>query len=320
MSTPIATIAVTGATGFIGTHLVRALRRDGAHVKALTRKAPHMPDDDLPGTLTWVPGHLENETALRELVAGVDGVIHLAGAIKALGRNDFFEHNVNGTRRLAAAAASQPEPPRFIHVSSLAAREPRLSNYGLSKREAEKALKPFRDRMSISIVRPPAVYGPGDRETLRLFQMAARGFALVPPGPEARLSLIHVEDVVSALLNLLPWRDDPGEPLEIDDGHPQGHDWDGVIAAVSEAVQRTPKIIPLPAPALYLAGGIGTLTALITQKPTVLSWDKVPEMLHCDWVARGGGVPGWTPAWDIARGFKNTANWAISQGLLKSYS
>ncbi|MBL8630796.1 MAG: NAD(P)-dependent oxidoreductase, partial [Rhodospirillaceae bacterium] len=276
MSDATATIAVTGATGFIGRHLVHALRRDGANVKALTRKAPSPTDDDLPGTLTWVPGALDHEASLQELVEGCDGVIHVAGAIKALSRDHFFEHNVSGTRRLAEVAARQPEPPRFIHVSSLAAREPRLSNYAASKYQAEKVLKPYQGKMSVSIIRPPAVYGPGDRETLRLFQMAAKGFAIVPPSPEARVSLIHVDDVVSAILNLLPLRDDPGLPFEIDDGHPQGYDWEAVVAAVGAAVQRTPRVVALPAPILYLAGGIGSLASLLTQNPTTLSWDKVP--------------------------------------------
>lgn len=320
MSEPTATIAVTGATGFIGQHVVRALRSDGAHVRALTRRPIKAQDDELPGSLTWIEGTLADEAPLQDLVTGCDGVIHLAGAIKALSRDDFLTHNTEGTKRLAKIAAAQAEPPRFIHVSSLAAREPRLSNYALSKREAEKALRPFRDKMSISILRPPAVYGPGDPETLRIFQMAARGFALVPANRSARLSLIHVEDLASAILNLLPARDDPGEPLEVDDGHPQGHDWDGVIAAAAAAVQTSPKTIPLPALALYLAGGIGSLVAQITQKPSVLSWDKVPELLHPDWVARGAGVPGWAPTWELSKGFKNTVNWAISRGLLKSYS
>ena len=220
MANPTATIAVTGATGFIGKHLVHALRRDGANVKALTRKATARQPDDLPGTLTWIPGHLGDEAQLRALVDGCDAVIHLAGAIKALSRDDFLAHNTEGTRRLARIASELPEPPRFIHVSSLAAREPRLSNYATSKRESEKALKPFKSKMSISILRPPVVYGPGDPETLRIFSLVARGFALVPPNPQARLSLIHVDDVVSAILNLLPLRDDPGEPLEVDDGQP----------------------------------------------------------------------------------------------------
>jgi nucleoside-diphosphate-sugar epimerase len=320
MSTATATIAVTGATGFIGRHLVRALRRDGANVKALTRQTPAVVDDDLPGTLTWVQGALDNGASLRDLVRECDGVIHLAGAIKALNRDEFFEQNVSGTRRLAEAAAEQPEPPRFIHISSLAAREPRLSNYAASKYQAEKILKFYQRTMSISIIRPPAVYGPGDRETLRIFQMAAKGFGLVPANPSSRVSLVHVEDVVSAILNLLPLRDDPGHPIEIDDGHPQGYDWATVIAAAGEAVQTRPRVIPLPAPILYVAGGIGSAAALLTRTPTTLSWDKVAEMLHCDWVARGSGVPGWAPAWDITKGFKNTVNWAISQGLLKSYS
>jgi 2-alkyl-3-oxoalkanoate reductase len=315
-----ATIGVTGATGFIGTHLVRALRHDGANVKALTRRAQAAPTDDYPGSLTWVAGSLSDELQLKQFVEGCDAVIHLAGAIKALSREDFLAHNTEGTRRLAKVAAAQAEPPRFIHVSSLAAREPRLSNYALSKRESEKALRPFAQKMSVSILRPPAVYGPGDSETLRIFAMAARGFALVPPDQQARLSLLHVDDLVSAILNLLPWRDDPGEPLEIDDGQPGGHGWPGIVAAASGALQVNPRLISIPAIAMYVGGACGSLFAHMTQRPSTLSWDKVPELLHPDWVARGPTVPGWTPRWDIRDGFKNTANWAISRGLLKSYS
>ncbi len=315
-----ATIGVTGATGFIGTHLVRALRRDGANVKALSRRAPSLPNDDLPGTLSWVSGSLSDEAQLQNFVSGCDAVIHLAGAIKALNRDQFLADNAEGTRRLAKIAAAQAEPPRFIHVSSLAAREPRLSNYALSKRESEKALRPFTSKMSISIIRPPAVYGPGDKETLRIFLLAARGFGIAPPHRHARLSLIHVDDLVSAILNLLPLRDDPGEPLEIDDGQPGGHDWPGVVAAAGAALQTKPKLFAIPAAALYLAGAAGSVFAQMTQQSSTLSWDKIPELLHPDWVARGPTVPGWNPRWGIKDGFKNTVNWAISQGLLKSYS
>lgn len=317
---PTATIAVTGATGFIGKHLVNALRRDGADVKALTRKPLGTISDDLPGSLTWIPGHLGDEAQLRALVKECDAVVHLAGAIKALSRDEFLAHNAAGTQRLAKIAAEQPEPPRFIHVSSLAAREPRLSHYAISKRESEKVLKPFRSKMSISILRPPAVYGPGDPETLRIFTMAARGFALTPPDAAAKLSLIHVEDLVSAILNLLPLREDAGEPLEIDDGQPGGHSWPMVIQAAASALQTKPRIIRLPSAALYAAGAVASVIAQITQSSSTLSWDKVAEILHPDWVARGPTVPGWTPIWNLEKGFKNTVNWAISQGLLKSYS
>ena len=317
---PTATIGVTGATGFIGQHLVRALRRDSAHVRALTRRAQTPGDDDLPGSLTWVAGSLSDELQLRHLVEGCDAVIHLAGAIKALNRDEFLAQNAEGTRRLARMAAELPEPPRFIHVSSLAAREPRLSNYAASKRESEKALRPFASKMSISILRPPAVYGPGDLETLRIFTMAARGFAVVPPDAQARLSMIHVDDLVAAILNLLPLRDDPGEPLEIDDGQPGGHDWAGVVNAAGQALKVTPRLIALPSPVLYLAGGVWSLFAQISGNPSTLSWDKIPELLHPNWVAHGPTVPGWSPRWSLPDGFKNTVNWAISRGLLKSYS
>ncbi|MSO96670.1 MAG: NAD-dependent epimerase/dehydratase family protein [Rhodospirillaceae bacterium] len=320
MSHPVVTIAVTGATGFIGQHLVRALRRDGAGVKALTRRAQPSTPENLLGPLTWVPGSLDDDRAIGELLAGCDGVIHMAGAIKALSREHFLRDNTEGTRRIAAIAAGQKNPPRFIYVSSLAAREPRLSAYAASKREGEKAVAALRPKMSVSILRPPAVYGPGDTETLRLFAMAARGFALAPSVVNARFSIIHVEDLVSAILNLMPLRDDMGEPLEIDDGQPGGHDWPGVVTAAGHALQTTPTLIPIPAMAMYLGGAIGSLVAQVTGRPSILSWGKVPELLHPDWVAQGPSVPGWTPQWDLAKGFKNTVNWAISQGLLKSYS
>jgi 2-alkyl-3-oxoalkanoate reductase len=314
------TIGVTGATGFIGRHLVSALRRDGAQVRALTRRIQPTPNDDLPGTMTWVLGALDDEAALKTFVEGCDAVIHLAGAIKALSRDEFLYHNARGTLAIAQTIAAMREPARLISVSSLAAREPRLSNYALSKREGEKALRAFSGRVSFSIVRPPAVYGPGDLETLRIFQMAARGFVVTPPSPSARLSLIHVEDLVSAILNLIPVRDDPGEPLEIDDGQPGGYDWPGVVAAASEALQVRPRIIPLPAAALYAAGAVGSLLAKITGKSSTLSWDKVPELLHPNWVAQGASIAGWQPRWNLRNGFKNTVSSATSQGLLKSYS
>jgi nucleoside-diphosphate-sugar epimerase len=282
MSTATVTVGVTGATGFIGQHLVAALRRDGAHVRALTRRIQPTPDDDLPGTMAWVLGALDDEAALKTFVEGCDAAIHLAGAIKALNRNEFLHHNAHGTQSIGRAVATMSEPARLIYVSSLAAREPRLSNYALSKREGEKALRALSGRLPFSIVRPPAVYGPGDRETLRIFQMAARGFVITPPSPSARLSLIHVEDLVSAILNLIPVRDDPGDPLEIDDGQPGGYDWPGVIAAASEALQVQPRIIPLPAAALFAAGAIGSLVAKLSGNPSTLSWDKIPELLHPD--------------------------------------
>jgi nucleoside-diphosphate-sugar epimerase len=317
---PSAVIGVTGATGFIGKHLVHALRRDGANVKALSRRPQTTSSDDLPGALTWVSGALDDESSLRDFVDGCDAVIHLAGVIKALSRDEFLAQNAEGTRRLAMIAAEQPEPPRFIYVSSLAAREPRLSNYALSKREGEKALRPHAGKMSFSIIRPPAVYGPGDMETLRIFQLVARGLAIVPSTRAAKLSLLHVEDLVAAILNLLPLREDTGEPFEIDDNHPGGHDWAQLIGAAADALRITPKVIPIPPMALYLAGALGSAWGQLTQKATTLSWDKAPELLHPDWVSKGPTVPGWTPRWSLPDGFKNTVSWAISQGLLKSYS
>jgi 2-alkyl-3-oxoalkanoate reductase len=319
MTSASVTIGVTGATGFIGRHLIEALRRDGARVRALTRQALPI-DQQHDVTVTWVPGHLDDTNSLSAFVAGCDGVIHLAGAIKALSRDEFLRHNATGTRNLVQAVGAMPAPARFICVSSLAAREPRLSNYALSKRESEKTVRSFAGKVPLSIIRPPAVYGPGDQETLRIFKMAARGFVLTPPDQSARLSLIHVEDLVSAILNLVAVEGDSGEPLEVDDGRPRGYSWPDIVAAASEAMRVSIRTVAVPAPILQVAGAMGTLVAKITGKPSTLSWDKVPEVLHADWVVRGDAIPGWKPRWTLQDGFKDTVNAAVSRGLLKSYS
>lgn len=174
-------IAITGATGFVGRRLVRALVDAGYNVRALARRRPPPDGHDLPA-VTWITGSLEDEPALDVLLQDAFAVVHCAGAIKARDRDGFFAANVAGTRRLAAHAAAKANPPRLIYISSLAAREPRLSSYAASKRAAEQALVPFQDALRTVILRPPGVYGPGDLETLRIFRLAAHGWFFAPWG------------------------------------------------------------------------------------------------------------------------------------------
>ncbi|MDX2224374.1 MAG: NAD-dependent epimerase/dehydratase family protein [Rhodospirillaceae bacterium] len=315
---PGSLVAVTGATGFIGGHVMQALLDRGYAVRALTRRLQPAGHADV----SWQLGDLNDADALAGLVAGAEAVIHLAGSIKALTRDDFFRANLDGTRHLAQAAARAAGRPRLVHVSSLAAREPRLSPYAASKRAAEQALRPFAEALPLAIVRPPAVYGPGDRETLRIFRLAARGIVPVPAVAGARFSLIHGADAAAAIVAALDLAVRPGatpEPWEPDDGRAGGYGWADVVAAAAGAVGRTPRLVSIPVPALYVGGLAGSLTAWLTRRPGMLTWSKVPELAHPDWVAVGGGVPGFTPRWRLPEGFANTVDWAISQGLLKSY-
>ncbi|MFL6742255.1 MAG: NAD-dependent epimerase/dehydratase family protein, partial [Sphingomicrobium sp.] len=167
-------LAITGGTGFVGAHVIDAGLAAGHEVEALTRR-----DQPERERVTWIAGSLDDRSALKRLVEDADAIIHVAGVINAPDAAGFEQGNVGGTLAMLAAATAGGVR-RFIHVSSLAAREPKLSLYGASKARAEELVES--SGLDWAIVRPPAVYGPGDRETLELFKMARRGFVLLPPG------------------------------------------------------------------------------------------------------------------------------------------
>src|SRR5687768_8727791 len=188
----IRTLAVTGGTGFVGSHLLRLALVEGYDLRALTR-GWKPPEDEI----AWVDGALDRPETLLKLAAGSDAVIHIAGMING-SRAGFEAVNVAGTASMIDAAR-KAGVKRFVHISSLAAREPKLSAYGWSKARSERLVAA--SGLDWTIVRPPAVYGPGDRETFELFKMARRGLVALPP--RGRFSVIHVEDLCRLILALL---------------------------------------------------------------------------------------------------------------------
>ncbi len=309
-------IAITGATGFIGRHLLDALA-PRARIRALTRR----PQPTRAG-VEWVEGSLENEAALASLLAGADVVIHCAGLVKARRRAEFFDCNVVGTERLLAAVADRAPAARLIHISSLAARAPHLSAYAASKRAAEDLVRerPRGEQGRWLIVRPPGVYGPGDREILRLIRAAARGILPVPGRLGNRVSLIFAPDLARLVADLVhagaPW----GRILEVDDGRAGGYDYRDLAKVLSEVLARPVRPFVLPSPALYGLAATAELLGLLAPRPAMLSRDKVRELLHPDWVAGGGdgSVVHTHPATptDLDAGLRESCAWARRQGLL----
>lgn len=308
------TIAVTGATGFLGGHIIRAAREKGHHVRALVRHPRPLDTDD---GLRWITGTLEDQVGLAELVSGADVVVHAAGAIKALNRDAFFRVNRDGTRAVAEAAV-QADVKRFVLVSSLAAREEKLSPYAASKRAAEMVVNEYAQKFNTVILRPPAIYGPGDRETVRLFQMAVNGFMIAPGPADTCMSLIHVGDVAEAVL-VCCQGDQGSAPLEIDDGQVGGYSWQDLADAAERGVGRPARLVYLPNIFLWAMGCIGSLKALLIRSPAMLTIGKVPELLHRDWVAEGPRPEGWQPKWGLEAGFKDAIDWYCSQNVLKRY-
>ena len=297
-------IAVTGGTGFVGSRLLAALREGGHQVQALTRR----PQDDSKD-IDWVQGSLEDSAALERLAEGADALIHVAGVINADAAG-FEAGNVQGTAA-ALAAAKSAGVARFVHVSSLAAREPGLSRYGGSKARSEALVRD--SGLDFAIVRPPAVYGPGDTETLELFRMARRGLILLPP--EGRLSLIHADDLAN-LFMALAGADAPPPLTEPDDGKPGGWTHRELAFALGEAVGRNPFALTMPRAAVRLGA---LLDGLIRRDRAKLTRDRAAYFCHPDWVADPALAPPsglWKPAIATGDGLRATAEWYRANRLL----
>jgi nucleoside-diphosphate-sugar epimerase len=286
--------------------LLDAALAAGHGVAALTRR-DQQPRDGL----DWVAGSLEDRDALRRLVDDADAIIHVAGTISAPNAAAFDKGNVEGTLAMLAAATAGGVR-RFVHVSSLAAREPKLSLYGASKARAEELV--HSSGLEWVIVRPPAVYGPGDRETLELFRMAKLGLMLMPP--KGRVSVIHADDLASLLLALAG----PAAPsnflVEADDGKPGGWTHREFARALAAAVGTRPAILSSPGIVLRAAAHLDQWWRGEKAKLTI---DRAAYFSHRNWVVepkRACPPQLWQPKIDTAEGLKQTAEWYRTKGWL----
>jgi nucleoside-diphosphate-sugar epimerase len=300
-------LAITGGTGFVGRHLLRLAHERGFAVRALARSS-----QPAEAGVEWVAGSLSDRAALDQICTGADAVIHLAGVINPLDARDLTRGNVDGTSAMIAATAAAGVP-RFVHVSSLSAREPGLSLYGASKAAAEALFTPDLP-FDWTIVRPPGVYGPGDRETLALFQMVAFGVALLPV--EGRLSMIEVSDLARALLALAQGGASR-QTVEIDDGTPGGVTHREFAALIGAALGRAPLSITVPGPVLRGVAAVATAIGRVRRTQPRLSTDRARYLAHSDWVARGDNLAGlWAPRVELGAGLKVAADWYRSEGWL----
>jgi uncharacterized protein YbjT (DUF2867 family) len=300
------TLAVTGGTGFVGRHLLRMALAAGYDVRALTR-GWKPPEDEI----SWVDGALDRPDALLKLCTGADAVIHIAGLIN--GSSQAFDTvNVGGTAAIIDAAR-KAGVRRFIHVSSLAAREPELSYYGRSKAKSERLVAA--SGLEWTIIRPPAVYGPGDRETLELFKMARRGFVALPPA--GRFSVIHVEDLCRLILAAIDEADTLSETYEPDDGREGGWEHGHFARTLGRVYGKRAATFAMPK---FVMRGASRLDRIFRRKSAKLTADRVNYFCHPDWVVkaeRRPPAPLWKPEIRTSSGLKATALWYAAEGWLK---
>jgi nucleoside-diphosphate-sugar epimerase len=307
-------VALTGATGFIGSAIARKLVKEGWRVRALIR-APSRRACLEGISIQWVHGTLEDIEHIESLVGDANAVIHCAGTLRGITDADFHAVNVQAVSRLAQIVALRSPAPRFLLISSLAAREPNLSAYAASKRMGEIALSQMARGSAWTVLRPPAVYGPGDRALLPLFRLMQHGIAPLLGRTDARFSLLYVEDLAEAVVKWLVSESRESRVFELDDGHPGGYSW-CEVAESFERVRGKPAfrfhVSELP---MNVTAKLNQIAASVMGYAPMFTPGKVREIRHPDWVCDNSmfrEAANWTPTVRLEEGLRATlASWRV---------
>lgn len=323
-------VLITGATGFVGSHLAEALIRRGDQVTALVRSPGKAALLTSLG-VRQVQGDLQAPAALRQATEGQDVIFHVAGLVAARSEEEFLRGNRDGTANLlrAAAETNAGRPPRTVLVSSMAAGGPSsagrphqghepprpVTQYGRSKLAGEAVVRS--GPLPWTIVRPPMVYGPRDTEVLKVFKLARTGIAPVFGDGSQELSAIFGPDLAQALVAAGTSRAAEGRTYYA--CHPETFPSRILLSRVGETLGRRVRVVPLPGwvarSALLLTG----MAAQVTGRATILTPDKANEFFQPAWTGDPGPLmadTGWSPAHDLTAGLAATAAWYREQGWL----
>ena len=275
------TVALTGGTGFIGSTLLNFLLSAGFSVHSLSRNVRSRHASPL---LHQIMGDLHDPDSVKQLIQQAEVVIHCAGRVRGRSENEFIADNVNTTRVLLNAVSNQDNIRHLIYISSLAAREPSLSHYSASKKLAEDVIQGHALK-SWTIIRPPAVYGPGDRELRPLFDWMRRGILWVPGCTTNRFSLLHSEDLARLVVQLVINPNSNENIIEPDDGRKHAYQWPDIQNIGSKLFCRRVRSVVLRPVILESAARANVVFSKISGTSPMLTPGKVRELLHTDWVS-----------------------------------
>ena len=322
---------VTGATGFIGSHLVESLLARGFTVRVLIRSS---------SDLRWLDG-LQFEQVTGDIRLGqfpqgaldrVDYVFHLAGVIEATRKKDYFDINRDGTRKLLEAVRShRRQITKFVFVSSQAAGGPSTGNqaireddpphpvsfYGESKLAAEAAVLEFAKEFPVVILRPPTIYGPRETRVLAAFRMMKQGLALAAGSEPKYISFCYVSDLVKAMLQAALQSQPDGRIYNV--CGEKAYEWLEFVAAIGRALGRGYRVFRIPKPCLFSLGAAGEIYSRLTGRSTLFTWQKVKEFAQNSWVIDGRRIRaelGWREEVDLEEGIITTLDWYRRQGWL----
>jgi nucleoside-diphosphate-sugar epimerase len=310
---------VTGATGFIGSHLASELVKREFEVTCLIRKTSDLRWLKDPG-LNFVYGDCNEKDFLRQLPSDFDYIFHLAGLTKAKKEEDFFVTNVNGTENLLGFFSRNTSGiKRFIYMSSLAAAGPSrdgipldetapprpVSAYGKSKLEGERVAAGYKDKLPVSIIRPPAVYGPRDRDFFLFYRMIKRGF--YPYWGKCYYSLLYVDDLVHGLIAAAEAGEAEGKTYFLTDSRIYSND--EIVFEIMEAMGTRALRIGIPSSAMKL---LAKISEKLADGASIINLDKLREIRHNHWTCDSKKAEhelGFIPRVTIKEGIKWTADW-----------
>ncbi len=326
----MAKVFVTGATGFIGSHLVEALLAQGHEVRCLVRPTSNLqwlPRD----RVRFYPVNTSTAEGFAEVLGGVDRIFHLAGATKARSLAEYQRNNVNLTRQLLEAAKRYaPRLDRLIMVSSQSAAGPSapgetpdesvvcrpVTQYGESKLAAERLLALY-PQVPTVVLRPVSVYGPRDRDVLTLVRCVQRRFAPIIGSRDRRLTFVHVADLVQALLLAADSVQALRQTYFVTDG--RVYSWRETQAIIERVLGRRALTVPVPPPLVWLLAGLSEGWSRVTGRPTIFNLNKVKELVEQNWGCSGEKLQkdlGYVPRYDLETGLRQTVAWAQRTGWL----
>lgn len=316
---------VTGANGFIGSHLVEALLADGHRVRCLVRRT---------SDLKWLSGlgmelaigSLDDAGSLKQAVRDCDFVYHLAGAAKAKHRLEFYRHNTDGALNIARTALeAAPRLRRFVFSSSQAAAGPAdrleqpvceaddcrpLSDYGKSKLLAEQRLLVLSGSLPLTIIRPPSVYGPRDTEVFLFFQWINRGVALLPGFKTRYAHLVYVKDLVRGMIQAAESKQAIGKTYFL--AGDRAYSWQEISGSIAHSLDMHPIKLHLPLFMAHFSAVLSEAGAFVAKKPTQFNRQKVREMSQRFWAVSSEAAKrdfGFSCEYDLERGIAQAARW-----------
>lgn len=325
-------VVVTGASGFLGSHVAEQLSTEGHSVVALVRRSSNTKFLSTLKNVELAYGAVEDAGSVRAAVKGADAVVHSAGLVKARNEREFFTVNVEGTRNLLDAAEElAPNLKRFVFVSSLAAigpshdgravlgDEPRpVTHYGRSKLEAERLVVARKDKLPTVVLRPPMIYGPRDQESFAFFQSVSRRFLPYLGDGKNTMSVIYASDAANACIRAIESDVPSGKAYFIDDG--KVYVWLDMLADIERAIgARAFLRFSVPMSLVKGAALAGESFSRLTGKAVMLTRDKLNELSAPHWVCDSADARrdlGWEPRVDWREGTARAVAWYRANGWL----